>query len=127
MEVDRSFFLHDKPALDPRTGQLHKDAPETLEDGSPSVLRINAHCTIQARINEHGLPLVVVSRNADLPDFFLHSPPRAFHSVSIFHLLETFDLLCASILAGVSSRASRRTLCSVNADRRSRQSSHNSS
>ncbi|KDN47964.1 hypothetical protein K437DRAFT_293986 [Tilletiaria anomala UBC 951] len=59
MEIDRSLLLHDKPALDPRSGKLLEGASETLQDGSPSVLRLRAQLTLQARISQHGLPLVI--------------------------------------------------------------------
>ncbi len=87
MAVDRSLFLCDKPALDPSTGKLLEGVSETLEDGSPAVVRLDVQLVMQSQIDaEKGLPLIIVSgpspastKSALRADLFLPFAFRAGH------------------------------------------------
>ncbi|EPQ30711.1 uncharacterized protein PFL1_01612 [Pseudozyma flocculosa PF-1] len=67
IEVDRSLLLFNKPGFDPHTGELLGDGSGVCQDGSPVVIRSQALVTFEAKISQHGLPVMVVVQFIPMP------------------------------------------------------------
>ncbi len=66
LEVDRSLLLFNRPAFDPRTGEMLGDG--TCPDGSVAVLRRRVVVTFEAKVSKHGLPFLVTGFIIPIPE-----------------------------------------------------------
>lgn len=66
IEVDRSLLLFNTPGFDPHTGEVFGDGSGTCPDGSPAVIRWRALVTFEAKISQHGLPIMIVRSSRSL-------------------------------------------------------------
>ncbi|KAN0065478.1 hypothetical protein ACQY0O_001314 [Thecaphora frezii] len=68
IEVDRSLLLFNRPGFDPHTGELLGDGSGLCEDGSPAVIRKRCIVSFEAKISQHGLPVMLICQFIELPD-----------------------------------------------------------